>query len=194
VLVLDQHPSAQTAATIRKTLSRLGEHLEDAGVDVQHTSDDLPDLASAHESYATMLATITSRGVPGAAPITAHDWMELVDVQMRLARQWHSLFSGFDVVLAPAFGTAAFPHEDGADWSARTLLIDGEQTPYGQQLAWPGVATFPGLPATVAPVGQTPEGLPLGIQIIGDLFADHKTLAFAALLEREGLARFIRPS
>ena len=76
---------------------------------------------------------------------------------------------------------------DNSDWSARRLIINGEEAPYGTQVAWPGVATFPGLPATVAPIGHTKTGLPIGVQIIGASYRDYTTIQFAALLEREGL-------
>jgi amidase len=35
------------------------------------------------------------------------------------------------------------------------------------------------LPATVAPVGLSDSGLPVGIQIIGDRFEDRTTIDFA---------------
>ena len=37
-------------------------------------------------------------------------------------------------------------------------------------------------------IGKTKEGLPVGVQIIAGLFEDRTALAFAGLLEREGLA------
>ena len=37
--------------------------------------------------------------------------------------------------------------------SLRRLVIDGRETGYFDQLAWPGVALLPNLPATVAPLG-----------------------------------------
>ena len=88
------------------------------------------------------------------------------------------------MVLAPPFGTAAFPH-DASDWATRTLTINGAPTPYGAQIAWPGIATFPGLPSTCAPIGKTNAGLPVGVQIIGPAYEDRTTIAFAGLVERE---------
>ena len=82
-------------------------------------------------------------------------------------RSGRTLFETFDVVIAPPFGTAAFPHTDEADWPKRRLTINGEATPYGAQIAWSGIATFPGLPSTCAPIGKTKAGLPVGVQIIG---------------------------
>jgi amidase len=37
----------------------------------------------------------------------------------------------------------------------------------------------------VAPIGRSPSGLPIGVQIIGSLLEDRTTIAFAGLLERE---------
>jgi amidase len=62
------------------------------------------------------------------------------------------------------------------------LSVDGELTPYGDQLAWPGLATVAGLPASVAPAGRSKEGLPIGVQIIGPWQEDRTTLALAGIV------------
>ncbi|MEQ1753008.1 MAG: amidase family protein [Micropepsaceae bacterium] len=188
VLVVDTHPSAATDSTVRAPLDTLAKALARSGAKVMHSANGFPDLAAAHRAYGAMLTAVTTRGVPGATVMDAHAWMELQDEQMRLARQWHALFADIDVVLTPPFGVPAFPHDDSPNWAERTLVVDGEATPYGNQVAWPGVATFPGLPATAAPIGKTQQGLTVGVQILGDMFGDRTTLAFANLLKREGLA------
>ncbi|MGH8795670.1 MAG: amidase family protein [Caldimonas sp.] len=182
-LVLDTHPSACTDAVMRTTMERLGADLARAGAHVARATPLLPDLAAAHGAYLKMLNTITSRGAPGAqAVLSAHAWLDLVDQRARLRRAWHALFEQFDVVVAPPFGTVAYPHVDEPEMKKRTLAIDGVQTPYGDQLAWPGVATLPGLPATVAPVGKTAAGLPIGVQAIGPYLHDLTTIAVASWL------------
>ncbi|MBI1210081.1 MAG: amidase [Alphaproteobacteria bacterium] len=187
VLVLDTHPSVTTASNVREPLNAIGSALEKAGVSVLRQANGVPDLAAAHQDYGAMLTAITTRGVPGVKPIDAHAWMELTDKQMRLARQWRDVFADVDVVLTPCFGVPAFPHDDNPDWGQRTLVIDGETTRYGAQVAWPGVATFPGLPATAIPIAKTREGLPVGAQAIGPMFGDRTTLAFAQALQEAGL-------
>ncbi|HXQ15484.1 MAG TPA: amidase family protein, partial [Caulobacteraceae bacterium] len=112
-------------------------------------------------------------------------YMAGLDAMARAQAQWSELFETFDVVIAPPFGTAAFPHTDEPDWSKRRLTINGEATPYGAQIAWSGIATFPGLPATCAPIGKTKAGLPVGVQIIGPRYEDRTPIAFAGLIERE---------
>jgi amidase len=52
-------------------------------------------------------------------------------------------------------------------------------------MAWSGIANLTGLPATQLPLGLSPEGLPVGVQIIGPWLEDRTLLKFAELIERE---------
>ncbi len=184
VLVIDSHPRAGTSRDIKAHLGDVAALLEGAGARVERESDLMPDLANAHGLYLKMLLTIITRRDPnGRAPISAHDWMDLLDAQLRLRREWAEFFGSFDAVIAPAFGAPAFLHNDrDTAWAERTILIDGESTPYGDQLAWQGIATVANLPATAMPLGRSSEGLPVGAQIIGAFLEDHTTIALAGLL------------
>jgi amidase len=66
----------------------------------------------------------------------------------------------------------------------RRLDIDGKPVPYDNQIVWATVATSAGLPATVAPIGHSDSGLPIGVQIIGGYLEDHTTIGFAGLIEQ----------
>lgn len=183
LLVLDTHPRARTSTVIRDAIERLCGDASRAGATVARQSALLPDLGAAHDHYVAMLTAITTRGAPGLQQvISAHGWFALLDSQIHLRRRWHALFEHFDGVVTPAFGTVAYPHVDVPDVDSATLAIDGEATPYGAQLAWPGVATFANLPATSAPIGHTPEGLPIGVQVIGPFLQDRTTIAMAGWL------------
>jgi len=62
------------------------------------------------------------------------------------------------------------------------------QTPEGRRrytdfLFWSSFATVSGLPATVAPVGFTPNHLPVGIQILGPWLEDATSIFVAQSLE-----------
>ena len=115
--------------------------------------------------------------------MTAHEWMDTLDQQYAIRQKWSRLFTAFDVVLAPAFGVAAFPHDDSE--GERKLVINGASTDYGVQGAWSSMAGVANLPATVVPVGKTKTNLPIGIQIIGPYLEDRTTIHLAKLLERE---------
>src|SRR5262249_8731489 len=49
----------------------------------------------------------------------------------------------------------------------------------------PGIATLPGLPSTAIPTGFAPDGLPLGVQMVGPWLEDPTPLKLAELIERE---------
>jgi len=183
VLMITCHPLAKVDAEIVAALERLAGNLEAAGVVVAWESDLLPDLAAAHGVYAGLLMTAMTRGAPRQPDLMdAHAWMAALDGQLSVRRKWGALFGSFDVVIAPCMGVVAFEHQT-APFEERTHLIDGEVTPYGDQVAWPGMATLANLPATAVPIGATVAGLPIGAQIIGPYLEDRTTLAFAALIE-----------
>ncbi|MGZ8260533.1 MAG: amidase family protein [Caldimonas sp.] len=182
ILALDRHPRVHTDAALREAVEATCARAAAAGARVVREHPLLPDLGAANADYVEMLGAILSRGVPGAPEMSVNRWFELLDARHRLRRQWRALFAEIDVVVAPAFGTLAYPHVDGADMRTSTLLVDGKPTVYGQQIGWPGIATFPGLPATAMPVGRSADGLPVGLQVIGPFLHDRTTIAVAGWL------------
>ncbi|MDB5677744.1 amidase family protein [Sphingomonas bacterium] len=183
VLVLNEHPSARVATPIAAALNELADALHDLGVHIDRTSDLLPDLETQQRAYMKMLNITIARGVPqdGAAPTTLIEWFDLRDEQVRNKRQWNQLFGQYDAVIAPTLGVTAFPH-DATPLPKRILEIDGDVTPFGLQFAFPGLATFPMLPATSVPIGVDPDGMPIGVQVIADTFNDHTAIAVARLV------------
>ena len=147
VLVMTGHPLAKTASSVSGAIKKVASDLMDEGADIAFEGP-TPDLVKMHEIYVDMLTTVISRDTPAPRTTTAHQWMALLDEQMRVTRAWRELFADFDVVLAPTLGVTAFPLTDEPDWNARYLMIDGEKTRFGEQLAFAGLATFPGLPST----------------------------------------------
>jgi amidase len=182
ILVLNAHPLAPVAAPIADALDRLADALHDLGVTVDRKSNLLPDLEAQQRHYMKMLNITIARGVPqdGAAPTSLIEWLDLRDEQARNKRAWEALFREYDAVIAPTLGVTAFRH-DATPLPRRMLTIDGEQTPFGLQFAFPGLATFPMLPATSFPIGTDPDGMPIGVQAITDTWQDHKAIAIARL-------------
>lgn len=183
VLVVDSHPLAATDNEVRGAIDALAGKLERAGVRVSRESALLPDLGGLHHLYGGMLNTVLSRGSPSPSALTAHGWMDMQDGQLVTRRAFARLFEDFDVILAPSYGRTAYPH-DARPQDQRTHLIDNQETPYFDQLAWPGIATLANLPSTAAPIGLASDGLPLSVQIIGAAFEDRTTIHFASLIEQ----------
>ena len=113
------------------------------------------------------------------------DWVLDDGARARLRAQWRELFRTFDAVICPIMPTPAYPHDHSPDQEARRIMIDGKDYVYPDQLAWPGIATLPGLPATAIPLGLSGQGLPLGVQIVGPWLEDRTPLKLAELIERE---------
>jgi amidase len=118
-------------------------------------------------------------------------WIRTSRIRSGLRANWQALFEDVDVLLCPPMPTVAFPH-DQSPMRTRELDIDGKKVPYDDQIAWAGVATSNGLPATIMPIGHDDDRLPIGVQIIGGYLDDNTTIAFAGLVERE-FGGFIPP-
>ena len=210
VLFFDTHPLIPTAASVRSALDRLAEQLAAAGATVARESPLLPDQAEAGRLYLRLLFSVLSANFPldqyelaraaavrlvatdrgpaaertrGSA-LTHRDWILADGERARLRQRWRELFAAFDVVVCPGMPTPAFPH-DHTDPLHRRVTIDGASHDYGDQLVWAGVATAPGLPATVLPIGASAAGLPIGAQVIGPMFEDRTPIRFAELVEHE---------
>ena len=108
------------------------------------------------------------------------------DVQAALTYQllaratWRDYFRTHDAFLMPPLSIPAFPH----DHSGATIHERMVSTPEGPRRAadflfWTSAANLLGLPATIAPVGLTPGGLPVGIQILGPNLEDSTPIAVA---------------
>lgn len=112
------------------------------------------------------------------------DWIEANDRREHHRHGWRRFFAEFDAVVCPITPTPAFPHDHDPDLLARRIDIDGVAYPFFDQLVWAGLATMPGLPATAVPAGLSPDGLPVGVQLIGPMFEDRTPLRLAELLEQ----------
>jgi amidase len=113
-----------------------------------------------------------------------HEWLAAHETRARMKAEVAKVFERSDVILAPVAPTAAFAHDHAGMQASRWLTTsDGRRIRYLEQLDWVALATLCDLPATVIPIGLTPDGLPVGIQIIGPPGADAATLAIAVALE-----------
>ena len=184
LLVLTGHPVAPVAAPIVAAIDRLADAFASAGATVERSSDLLPDLVAQFANYMRLLSITLARGAPAEDGTVASlpDWLGMLDDLARNRRAWSRLFTRYDAVIAPVLGTQAYAHDD-AIIRDRTLTIDGTVGPFGYQFAYPGLATYPGLPATALPIGSA-DGLPIGCQIITDVHQDHKAIAIARLADQ----------
>jgi amidase len=119
-----------------------------------------------------------------AAAVEPHArWVRETQRRLAFRARWQDYFRGHDVFLLPATFTAAFPHDHSEPMDRRMVDTPEGKRPYIRDMAsWTTFATLAGVPATVAPVGRTGAGLPVGIQILAPMWEDGTSIEFAALL------------
>jgi amidase len=112
-------------------------------------------------------------------------WFIAHEERTALRDTWARFFEEWDVLLCPTAASAAFPHDQKRERPDRTILVNGREENYNNQLFWAGLASLPYLPASVAPAGRTPAGLPVGVQIIAPYLHDRTAIEVARLLAAE---------
>jgi amidase len=147
-----------------------------------------PDAAYvANEAIARALdPNDTTRGAMAtrALVLRHRDWLRHHTERMRLREVWRAFFQEWDILLCPVMATPAFLHERRPSHE-RTILVNGREQPYFDQVFWASLATLTYLPATIFPSGPSKDGLPIGIQAIGAEYADRTTIELARLMAIE---------
>jgi len=118
--------------------------------------------------------------------------------RLKLKRKWEAFWdSGFDVLLCPVTTGSAFPiDESGGNpgMASRTVVVNGKERPYLDNLRWAGLTIIADLPVTVVPIGVLPScGLPVGVQIVGREWHDRTTLEVGRMLERANASCRVQP-
>ena len=103
---------------------------------------------------------LTRERILSGAFVRAADYINATRVRSRLAKAFHALFAGIDVVVTASSLDPACRIDDSA----------AIERTYGRQARAPFNVT--GSPALSVPVGLSQAGLPLGMQIIGKPFSE----------------------
>lgn len=126
---------------------------------------------------------------PGAVALrdftqTHWTWAQRHSARTALRLAWEEIFAKFDVVLLPGTPIPGFPIDESDPPSSRKLDVDGRKEPYDIQWFWQGIASLSYLPSSVAPVGMSPEGMPVSVQVLGPFLGDNTTIAVAKMIEK----------
>jgi amidase len=209
-LLLDDR-NAEVDHTVQSEIQKLADFLAKNKVKVSDKARPAFDTAELNDVYIRLLRAATSarlsdeayrQAVSDAATLVPDDmsyfaqmqrgnslphrtWLQLNEKRHRMRLAWDAFFQDYDIMLCPVATTAAFPHDQEGQRHKRTIVVNNRKVPVVDQIFWAGYAGVTWMPATAAPIGLSPEGLPIGVQIIGPQYADYSTIAFAKLLEQE---------
>ena len=109
-------------------------------------------------------------------------WADRDVVRADLGRQMHA----HRVHICPVASIPAFRHGE------RCWTIDGRDVGYLDAMSYAQWFNILGNPAAVVPVGTSPDGLPIGVQVVGRPFEEELVLTVAAAIE-EGCGGYRRP-
>lgn len=116
--------------------------------------------------------------VSAETPLTAerllNTWLERDQLRAQILAQMES----FPLLLCPVCSLPAFRHGEG------TWRVGVQGVPYLQAMSYVQWFNLLGNPAAVVPVSQSPEGLPIGVQIVGRPYEEEVVLAIAAKIEQ----------
>jgi len=218
VAVMLDDPAAEVDREVQARLQALADFLGKRKVKVSFTARPAFDTAEAHRTYIFLLRAATAGRqtaeefarnaeiTRGLAPddqryyawtmrantASHRDWLAANETRHKMRWRWAEFFREWDLLLCPVASSAAFPHDHAGERHERMITVNGKRVPCVDQLFWAGYGGMAYLPATVAPAGFTPAGLPVGVQIIGPQYGDRTCIEFARLLEREFQA-FVPP-
>jgi amidase len=201
-------PFAATDASVRQAVEEAARRLAKLGAEVDPAARPGFGFAEAFETFALYNHGIVAYGLPvklrnrlaasrsqyakgdlshralqaRGAWLTPGDYRALEQRRQALQRHWARFFERFDVVLCPPAPVGPIRHDHRPDVHERTIEVDGIARPYLDFLHWSALASGPGLPATVAPIGLGPDGMPRGVQVIAAMDEDLTAIAVAGMI------------
>ena len=208
--ILVDHPTSPVEQDVIDLLQRLADFLGKKKAKVDDRARPDIDMDDIHRTFNVLLRAATSQGQDDkefarnlkaaqalkpdddsfvarrlrGLTIRHREWLQLDEHRHRLRWKWHEFFQSYDLLLCPAFGKAAHPHEHTTPYE-RMLPVNGKLIPYRALTFWAGYTGLTYLPSSTAPIGFTENGFPVGVQIVGPQYGDRTCLQFARLLEQE---------
>jgi Asp-tRNA(Asn)/Glu-tRNA(Gln) amidotransferase A subunit family amidase len=110
-------------------------------------------------------------------PLSGHDLLNTLLERDVLRGRLLARMEEFPMLLCPACSIPAFRHGE------REWTIQGQKVKYLKAMAYSQWFNLLGNPGVVVPIGRSPEGLPIGVQVVGRPWEEEAVLAVAARIE-----------
>jgi Asp-tRNA(Asn)/Glu-tRNA(Gln) amidotransferase A subunit family amidase len=112
-------------------------------------------------------------------PLTAGTLLDAWIRRDTLRAEFLAQMRKYPILICPAAAIPAFRHGE------RSWQIEGKTVNYLDAWSYTEWFNLLGNPAAVVPVGCSSEGLPIGVQIVGNPWEEEQVLTVAAALEKE---------
>jgi len=188
----EEHPSAPVTAETRAAVQAAVSALSKCGFRVKPTLPDV--LTEAREHWWTLFVRLGAELLTpefkkrkneistiltySDRPPTKEDlvsaWFRRDELRLRLMRQMDDV----PVLVCPVCSVPAFRHGE------RGWKINGQNISYMDAMSYTQWFNLLGNPAVVVPVGISPEGLPIAVQVVGQPNREELILNVARALEK----------
>ncbi|MGH9747989.1 MAG: amidase [Candidatus Acidiferrales bacterium] len=144
-----------------------------------------PMLDGQDERISPLLREFRAR-VASDGPLSASELLNTLLGRDVLRNAFLAKMEKFPILLCPACAVPAFVHGE-REWN-----VGGKTVEYLKAMSYSQWFNLLGNPAAVVPVGKSPEGLPIGVQVVGRPWEEEAVLAVAAKIE-DACGGFRRP-
>ena len=169
-------------------LAALGHHVIEGALPVEMSaiepirltlsSTGLVRVLDAHPGWRGQVGAAGEKLYEHGAGLTAADYLRALDALEGYRKQTAALLEDTDILAMPT--SAALPWPIGLPYPPR---IDGRDAGPRDSALFLPLANALGLPAVSIPVEPGPDGLPIGMQLVGKPGADHMVLQLARQFE-----------
>lgn len=113
-------------------------------------------------------------------PVTAVSLLDVLSRRDVVRARFLAQMDRYPILLCPVGAMPAFRHGE------RSWTINGTTVGYPDAFSYCQYFNLLGNPAATVPMGRSPEGLPIGVQIVGRPWDEERVLAVSACVERAG--------
>lgn len=188
----EEHPSAPVTSETRAAVKTTVSTLQHAGFRIEYFLPDV--LAEAREHWWTLFVRLAAemlspefkgRESETSTILTYADhpptkeelvsaWFGRDKLRLRLMEQMKRV----PILICPVCSIPAFRHRE------REWVVGGKQVSYMDAMSYTQWLNLLGNPAVVMPIGSSPEGLPIGVQIVGQPNSEELILKVARVIEQ----------
>jgi Asp-tRNA(Asn)/Glu-tRNA(Gln) amidotransferase A subunit family amidase len=115
--------------------------------------------------------------VAAESPLSAIELLDTLLDRDAVRTKFLAKMEEFPILLCPVSSIPAFRHGE-REWAIR-----GQKLGYLKAMSYSQWFNLLGNPAAVVPVGQSPEGLPVGVQVVGRPWQEEEVLGVAVKIE-----------